>query len=61
MPPGHFSAGHTPGTRSLLALRLVWMPVGAREDGESGNPNELLSQHTGSLPRVAGMAEGRGL
>lgn len=59
MPPGGFSAGHTPGTHLLLAVRLVWMPVGAREDGDSESPHELLNQHTGTLPRVAGMAKGQ--
>lgn len=31
------------------------MPVGAREDGDSGSPDELLNQHMGALPRLAGL------
>lgn len=37
------------------------MPVGAGEDGDSESPDEVLDQHTGALPRIAGMPEGQGL
>lgn len=60
-PPESSSAGHASGTHLLLALRLIWMPVEAREGGVSGSPNKLLDQLTGALPSVAGMAEGQGL